>query len=287
MQLEPSGAVKIDKETNDMNMTEHDSCALPLVRRVYALLGRDDGKLKVGDPLPRGWHFILFTPTALQTAIGPDGTPTLPGTVDAPPGLPRRMMGGRRFTFFSDIAIGAEVRRVSEVLSSVEKTGRSGRFMIRTMRQLIYMNGASDPALQEDSDTLFRAPASETAAADTSMKEPPREADVRETIAIDETMLFRYSACTFNAHRIHYDQPYTTQVEGYPALVVNAGLTVLLLRELGARLMTGPIHTMSTRNSAPLYCGTRVALCARKRDGGVTLWAEDERQRVCAEVELG
>ena len=109
---------------------------------------------------------------------------------------------------------------------------------------------------------------------------------MREQVAIDETMLFRYSACTFNAHRIHYDQPYTTRAEGYPALVVNAGLTVLLLRELGVRLMGTPLHTMFTRNGRPIYCGTRIHLCARQVDNGYDLWAEDEQRRVCAEVAL-
>ena len=256
------------------------------MRRVYALLGQDDSKVRTGDPLPRGWHFILFTPTAPQTIIGPDGTPVRQGESDAPADLPRRMMGGRRFAFFSDIPVGADVRRTSEVLSSAEKTGRSGRFMIRTTRQLIYVNGASEPALQEDSDTLFRAPAAESPAGESSAAEPERPADRRELATIDETMLFRYSACTFNAHRIHYDQPYTTAKEGYPALVVNAGLTVLLLRELGTRLMTGPIGSMFTRNGRPIYCGSTVRLCARKGDGVLHLWVENEQRQVCAEVEL-
>src|SRR4029453_8252826 len=112
------------------------------------------------------------------------------------PDLPRRMMGGRRFTFFHDIPIGADVRRTSEVLSSVEKSGRSGRFMIRTTRTLIYAAGATEPALQEDFDTLFRAPASERDGAEAAAQ-AERAADVREKVAIDETMLFRYSACTF------------------------------------------------------------------------------------------
>ena len=265
---------------------EHDNCALPLVRRVYALLGQDDSRVRTGDPLPRGWHFILFTPTAPQTMIGPDGTPMRQGEPDAPADLPRRMMGGRRFTFFHDIPIGANVRRTSEVLSSVEKNGRSGRFMIRTTRTLIHAGGAREPALQEDFDTLFRAPASESAGAEAAAAQAERAADVREKVAIDETMLFRYSACTFNAHRIHYDQPYTTKKEGYPALVVNAGLTVLLLRELGVRLFKAPLGSMATRNGRPIYCGTSIQLCARAVDNGYDLWAEDEHRNVCAEVAL-
>jgi 3-methylfumaryl-CoA hydratase len=266
---------------------EHDNCALPLVRRVYALLGRDDSRVRTGDALPRGWHFVLFTPTAPQTAIGPDGTAMRQGGPDAPADLPRRMMGGRRFTFFSDIPIGADVRRTSEVVSSAEKTGRSGRFMIRTTRTLIHVGDAKEPALQEDFDTLFRAPASDSAPTEAATAPAqPRAADVRETVKIDETMLFRYSACTFNAHRIHYDQPYTTGTERYPALVVNAGLTVLLLRELGVRLMKSPLQSMSTRNGRPIYCGTSVTLCAKAVDNGYDLWAEDEQTSVCAEVTL-
>ena len=91
------------------------------------------------------------------------------------------MMGGRRFTFFSDIPIGADVRRTSEVLSSVEKNGRSGRFMIRTTRTLIYVGGAKEPALQEDFDTLFRAPASESAGAEASPAPVERPADLEST----------------------------------------------------------------------------------------------------------
>lgn len=265
---------------------EYDNCALPLVRRVYALLGQDDSRVRTGDPLPRGWHFILFTPTTAQHALGADGTPMAEGPSDVPADLPRRMMGGRRFTFFHDIPIGAGVRRVSEVVSSTTKNGRSGRFMVRTTRQLIYLDGNSEPALQEDTDSLFREAAKEGAPAAPPVNEAERVADRREQVTIDETMLFRYSACTFNAHRIHYDQPYATTTEGYPALVVNAGLTVLLLRDLGRRLNDAPIRGMSTRNIRPIYCGNRIHLCARAVDNGHDLWAEDEQRSVCAEVAL-
>jgi 3-methylfumaryl-CoA hydratase len=264
---------------------DHDNCALPLVRRVHALLGRDDSGLRVGDPLPRGWHFILFTPTDPQTIIGADGTPRR-GDSDAPPELPRRMMGGRRFTFFSDIPIGANVTRTTQVLSRAEKSGRSGRFMIQTTRQLITVEGESKPALQEDFDTLFRAPASAEPSGETGAPEPRRDADHRERVTFDETMLFRYSACTFNAHRIHYDHPYTTGVEGYPAVVVNAGLTVLMLREFGLRLNDMPLSSMTTRNGRPLYCGAPLTLCAKLTPDEIQLWAENDRRQICAEVTL-
>jgi 3-methylfumaryl-CoA hydratase len=265
---------------------DHDNCALPLVRRVYALLGKDDSRLRTGDPLPRGWHFILFTPAVAQHALGPDGTPKSNRAAGVPDDLPRRMMGGRRFTFFHDIPVGADVRRVSEVISSTMKHGRSGRFMIQTTRQLIYVDGNTTPALQEDTDGIFRELAPESASAATPAAAPRRHAEASEHVAIDETMLFRYSACTFNAHRIHYDQPYTTGVEGYPAVVVNAGLTVLLLRDFGQRLNDAPLGSMTTRNGRPIYCGTRIRLCATAVEGGHDLWAEDADGNVCAEVTL-
>lgn len=266
---------------------EHDNCALPLVRRVCALLGQDDTGFRSGDPLPRGWHFILFTPTAAQASLNRDGTPAPIGASDIPDGFPRRMMGGRRFTFLGDIPIGANVRKVSEVIGSSEKNGKSGRFLVRTTRQLIYVEGQSDPVLQEDMDTLFREAVSKDAAKPAAASAPePRKADHRETVAVDETMLFRYSACTFNAHRIHYDHPYTTGVEKYPALVVNAGVSVLLLREFGIRLSGMTPRTMFTRNGAPLFCGRDITLCAKSVDGGLNLWAENAEGQVCAEVEL-
>lgn len=266
---------------------EHDNCALPLVRRVCALLGQNDTQFRMDDALPRGWHFILFTPTTGQTTLSRDGTPAPIGASDIPDGFPRRMMGGRRFTFMSDIPIGANVRKTSEVISSSEKSGKSGRFLVRTTRQLIYVEGKSDPVLQEDMDTLFREAASAEPARSTPAILPePRKADHREIVHVDEKMLFRYSACTFNAHRIHYDQPYTTGVEKYPALVVNAGISVLLLRELGIRLTGMVPRAMSTRNGAPLYCGTGITLCAKTVDGGLNLWAENPQGQVCAEVEL-
>jgi 3-methylfumaryl-CoA hydratase len=265
---------------------DFDNCALPLVRRVHALLGRDDSRVRTGDPLPQGWHFILFTPTISQTLLGTDGAPAKKGLAFEPASMPRRMMGGRRITFLADIPIGADLRRVSEVVSAIPKSGKSGRFTIVTTRQLFYVGDATAPALQEDSDTMFREPASASAPASDALPPAARQADHREAVAIDETMLFRYSACTFNAHRIHYDHPYATGIEGYPALVVNAGLTVLLLREFARGLGDSPLASMATRNVNPIYCGTTVTLCARVGTDGYELWAEDDRGRVCAEVVL-
>lgn len=274
--------------TSSATVEEHDNCALPLVRRVCALLGQDDTPFRIGDALPRGWHFILFTPTAAQDTLNPDGTPAAIAAADIPARFPRRMMGGRRFTFLSDIPIGADVRRVSEVIASSEKSGRSGRFLVRTTRQLIYVDGKSDPVLQEDMDTLFREAARDAPPKTDGASEPSvrRDADHREHVQADETMLFRYSACTFNAHRIHYDHPYTTGVEKYPKLVVNAGISILLLREFGMRISPMTLRTMSTRNGAPLYCGDEFTLCAKAVDGGLNLWAENHQGQVCAEVEL-
>lgn len=265
---------------------DFDNCALPLVRRVYALLGQDDTKVRTGDPMPRGWQFILFTPMVPQHQLGPDGAPTGSGLVIGPEGMPRRMMGGRRITFFSDIPIGADLRRVSEVVSTTEKSGRSGRFAVVTTRQLIHVGDSMSPALQEDTDTIFREPAAASGTAAEAAPAPARQAGLRESVTIDPTMLFRYSACTFNAHRIHYDHPYATGTEGYPGLVVNGGLTVLLLREYARKVGDFVPMAMTSRNIRPVYCGTTIQLCALKTAEGIALWAEDAQGYVCAEVTL-
>ncbi|HEX4170115.1 MAG TPA: hypothetical protein VHZ55_32010 [Bryobacteraceae bacterium] len=269
----------------------YDNVSLSLARRVCALLNRDGNAIRMGDPLPRGWQFMLFTPLAPQTSLGQDGTPAAAGEVHipTPPEFPRRMMGGRRLAFFGDIPIGADVRRVSEVISANLKTGKTGRFVVATTRHKIFVGDAKEPALQEDSDGIFREAAGAVRApAVLAAGPPPRQARHSETVVTDPTMLFRYSAVHFNTHRIHYDYPYATDVECYPGLVVNAGLSVLMLRDFAARLGEKPFRNMTSRNVGPLYCGEEFTLCANETPGGgFELWAEDSKGRAAAEVILG
>src|SRR5579875_926226 len=132
-----------------------DLCALPLVRRLAALLDRDPDAFRHGDPLPTGWHMILFTPLAPQGRLGPDGHPLL-GDVLPPLDLPRRMLGGRRTRFHASVPIGAAVRRVSEIVRIEPKQGRSGRLVLVTIQHRIHVGGGDGPAIVEDQDVIYR-----------------------------------------------------------------------------------------------------------------------------------
>ncbi len=260
-----------------------DLCALPLVQRLAALLDRDPADYRNGDELPQGWHVILFTPQTRQSGLGPDGHPASGGLL-APAGLPRRMLGGRRTRFDAPIRIGAEVTRISEVVAFEEKQGRSGRLAVATIRHSIAETGQSRPAVIEEQDVIYREAADGLPAVSAAAEpERPDPAHTR-TFTPDTMLLFRYSAVTFNAHRIHYDYPYATGPEGYPGLIVNGGLTALLLLEMVKAIAGKPMTDIKMRNRRPLICDHRAKLCAAPSGDGWLLWAEDELGRMALEA---
>lgn len=260
---------------------EEERCALALARRAAVLLDRDPAGLAEGQPLPRGWHFALFAPLVSQGGLGADGyTP--------PPALglsrPRLMLGGRRTRFAGELPIGALLRRRRTLLAESRKQGRSGPLVVQTRRHEIFLAGAAQPALVEEEDLIYR----ETPEAPAPPPPPgrPRPAAHAEARVPDEVLLQRYCLLTFNAHRIHYDLPYARQVEHYPGLVVNGGLTALLLLDLHRRLGGAPPAELAVRNLAPLYCGRRLTLKAAPEAAGWRLWAEDDEDRSAVEMEI-
>ncbi|WP_158743803.1 acyl-CoA dehydrogenase [Acidisphaera sp. L21] len=260
-----------------------DVCALPLVRRIAALLDRDPAAFRNGDTLPLGWHMILFTPDALQSALGVDGHPVEGGMVAPPSSYPRRMLGGRRTLFTAPLHIGATLRRVSEVTAFEEKHGRSGRLAVATVRHAIFANG--EAAVVEDQDVIFREPAGTASEPRAAADEPERPTPTHErSVTPDPVMLFRYSAITFNAHRIHYDAAYATGPEGYPGLIVNGGLTALLLLELLKHSAGRDLTSLDVRNRRPLICGRPARLCVAPAAAGWTMWAEDDHGRIALEA---
>lgn len=262
-----------------MTETMHDVCALPLVQRLAAMLDRDPLVFRTGDTLPRGWHVAMFNAATPQAELRPDGLAGL-GVTLPELGLPRIMAAGRRTMWHGDVAIGAAVRRDSRIADVVEKQGRSGRFAIVTIEHRI---SAEALALVEEQDYVMREPDPGGPATPPHAAEP-RPAAAERSLVPDETMLLRYCAVTFNAHRIHYDFPYATDTEGYPALVVNGGIPILALLEL-YRSQAGrePAHIV-LRNLAPLFCGRSMRLCANSSDAGWQLWAEDDGGRLAVEM---
>ena len=272
-----------------VDITE-DVCALPLVRRLAALLDHDPDTLREGDALPHGWHVTMFNPPQRQSQLRHDGAAGV-GVVLPDIGLPRLMLGGRQIHFFGEIPIGARVRRESRQGEVRIKQGRSGRFALVNVEHRLFVGSAAEPVLIESNDYVLReaGTAISTAAAapaGAAGAVPPRVTpDAVRTIVPDEAMLFRYSAITDNPHRIHFDQPYATGVEGYPALVVNGSLPAMFLLDMFRAAAGREIHTFDSRNAAPLLCGRPLRLCIFKADNGWRLWAEDDQGRAAFEAQ--
>jgi 3-methylfumaryl-CoA hydratase len=256
-----------------------DVCALPLVRRLAAMLDHDPKSWKDGDPLPRGWHVLFFVSDTRQSDLRIDGVSTL-GIPIPDVGLPRLMMGGKRTYFESDIPIGAKLSRSSRVMTLKPKEGQSGKFVVMTIEHQIALLGSSQPVIVEECDYIFREAAkgeTKPTLRQSQSNNQASTASVERSFHPDETLLFRYSALTYNAHRIHFDRPYAEVVEGYRGLVVNGGLTALFLLELFRETASRQPARFSTRNIRPLICGIPIQLKGRSEDNDWVLWAEDEQ----------
>ena len=236
-----------------------------------ATLDRDDAP-GTGDALPPGWHWLYFVDTAPQSALGPDGHAAR-GEFLPPVALPRRMWGGNRLTFHRPLRIGESARRDSEIRSIDQKQGRAGALAFVTVRHSYW--GPDGLALEEDHDIVYREPERLGAAAPEAVP-APCAAVWRRVIEPDPVLLFRYSALTFNGHRIHYDAPYVTEVEGYPGLIVHGPLTATLLLDLLRRERPDAVlRSIHFRARRPLFAGAPLTLEGAPDDDGAQLWALD------------
>ncbi len=241
------------------------------MQRLAATLDRDPTTFHRGSEMPESWYAILFGSIAPESALGPDGhletgdfLPPLHGS--------RRMFGGRRTQFIRPLKIGEMVSRVSTVTRAEPKTGRTGPFTLVTVMHEI--SGPSGLALTEEQDIVYRAAVEAGTVAAQKEAAPATDKPTWSTpIELDPVLLFRYSALTFNAHRIHYDMPYARDVEGYPALVMNGGLTALLLVETARPHLPRPIAAYAARAISPLFVGQRVAFNGRLAGDAAALWA--------------
>ncbi len=250
-----------------------DQVTIPAVQGLAATLDRSDPMPRSGDPLPPGWYSILFPRVVRQSEIGADGHPKR-GDFLPPVPLPRRMFAGRRTTFHAEIRIGDDVCKDSTITSITTKQGRQGPMVFVTVRAAI--SGPRGLAITEEQDIVYRGEP-DPGAPPAPPQPTPGTAVWSNSITPDEVMLFRYSAITFNGHRIHYDHPYVTGVEGYPGLVMNGGLTTLFLYELARAHARGSVVQMNSRNVRPLFANQPIALCGEPgADGGAArLWAMD------------
>jgi len=264
-----------------------DYVTVPAVHRLAATLDRADPMPKAGDPLPVGWHAILFPRVVRHSQVGADGHPTR-GDFLPPVPLPRRMFAGKRTTFAGDLRVGDEVRRESTIQEVNVKQGRSGQIVFVTVKTDI--TSPRGLAIREEQDIVYRGEPDRDAPPPPAQAAPGRAVWSR-TITPDPVLLFRYSALTFNGHRIHYDHRYVTKTEGYPDLVMNGGLTTLLVYELARTHATTPVRCMSSRNVRALFVNRPITLAGEPSADNRTakLWAldQDGALALSAEAEFG
>ncbi len=254
--------------------TDVDYVTIPAVHRLAATLDRDDPMPKFGDPLPIGWHQILFPRVVRHSQIGPDGHPRR-GDFLPPVPLPRRMFAGKRTTFVSDLRVGDEVKRESVIKDVNIKQGRTGQMVFVTVQTDI--TSPRGLAVTEEQDIVYRGDPDPNAPPPPPQPAPGRAVWSR-VVTPDPVLLFRYSALTFNGHRIHYDYPYVTRSEGYPDLVMNGGLTTLLVYELARTHASSPIRYISSRNVRALFVNQPFTVCGDPSPDNKTakLWVVDK-----------
>jgi len=253
--------------------TEDEVTATPAAL-LSATLDREDPEPRtgdpLGDPLPPLWHWLYFLPRHRQSELAADGHARR-GVFLPPVPLPRRMWAGGRFEFHRPLHIGERITRVSRIADVRHKQGRTGDLVFVVVRHEI--SGLERLAVVEEQDLVYRGH-SESAPAPPAA---PSAHSCERTICADDILLFRYSALTFNGHRIHYDRRYAVEAEGYPGLVVHGPLIATLLLDLLRRNLPGAkVSHFSFRAVSPLFDTAPFSVCGRPEGDRVRLWAKNE-----------
>lgn len=252
---------------------QHDVVSAGALERWAATLDRDDPPVAAGDAAPPLSHWILFLPGARHSALGVDGHPARGGFLPPVHHLPRRMWAGGRLRFHAPLRAGMAVTRRSTIADVTQRTGGTGELVFVTVRHEVRESGQEALLLTEEHDIVYRS--AETVAAKAAPEAPAAGAWQRSLVP-DAVMLFRYSALTFNGHRIHYDRDYVTREEGYPGLIVHGPLVATLLLDLVRRQMPqARVKGFSFRAVSPLFDGAAVTLHGQPPDpeGRIALWA--------------
>ena len=249
------------------------------------LLGVPVPDLGKGEGLPPLWHWVYLLDRAPQADLGPDGHPVR-GTLPAPPGPGRRRMwAGGRVRTSGPLRCGEPATKRTRVLAVTEKQGRSGRLTFVTVGVQVLQNGAV--VVDEEQDIVYRNEAAAAAPPSTAaapLREVPAGAGERE-IGISPTVLFRFSALTYNAHRIHYDRDYCRDVEGYPGLLTHGPLQALAMAEAAraAGYPSGPGDLVfDYRLISPLFDHQGLIVRAAREGDAVTTAVRDRSGRVTA-----
>ena len=237
------------------------------LKAIIATFDRPEPAPRPGEAVLPGWHIGYFLPMSRQSKLAADGLPTGTGVLPKVP-LPRRMYAGNRVTFHAPILVGDALSRETELTDLQVREGSTGVLIVTTQTRRI-----STPrglAVVEESDTVFREAVKPGAKSGIPKRdEVPAGLPWRQTFRPDPVVLFRFSALTFNPHRIHYDRPYAMETEGYPGLVVHGPFTQMCLTNFVRDHNPGrTLRTFSMRARAPLFDDAPFELVGRPTEGG-------------------
>lgn len=256
--------------------TAADTVGATPIKALAATLDGPAAPAEIGDAIPPLWHWLYLLPLHRHSEFGPDGHAKRGGFLP-PVQLPRRMWAGSQFEFHHPIRIGDAIERTSTIEDVTEKSGRSGPLIFVRVRHDLHCNGNSDPALTEFHDIVYRS-AKQPSDVEPDPVAPPSGSVWQREIVADDVLLFRYSALTFNAHRIHFDRRYVTEVEGYPGLIVHGPLlATLLIDQIRREQPDADVQTFQFRAIRPTFDLHPFSVHGAPREDNKTihLWAED------------
>ena len=254
------------------------------VRRIAGMLDLDPAGFRLGDRLPPHWFTLFFADVARQGDIGPDGHPQ-PGVFLPPIPLPRRMGAGRRVQILDQLIVGETASKTAEVAAILPKQARTGFITVLTMRHTI-RRGSRVIAVDEF-DAIYREAVKPGEKSGTSTPTPaPAGAAWSVVKHLSSPLVFRYSAVTWNAHRIHYDADYSRDVEGYPNTVQNGGLTMQLLLDAAVAHTPGMLRGFTARLTRPIHVGETITLAGSAPEAGrVRAWVANAEGHECAQLD--
>ena len=255
----------------------HDDCLSVFPANALASSLNDESPFIEGDALPALWHWLYFLSAAKQSELGQDGHPQRGGFLP-PVALPRRMWAGGNLQWHRPLKLGENLRRVSTIQSIEQKQGKTGELVfVKVLHEIFDAMGL---AMQEVHDIVYRDHSRQQGPVPFKVNDMADHShDFSQEIIPDSVLLFRYSALTFNGHRIHYDRQYATEQEGYPGLIVHGPLVATLLAEL-LRKQKPKARWLSFRFKAlaPMIDNQVLRLYGRAIDATTyALWAENDQ----------
>ncbi len=268
-------------------IVEEDVAAQAPLRGLAVTFDRDEQIPGQGESIPPGWHLVYFAQFSRKATLGDDGLPTIGGVLPPMP-FPRRMYAGTELTFHHAVRVGDAVRRETEFTDVSLRSGGTGTLIFATQTRRIFTPRGL--AIVEQGHTVFReeVKAGEKIATPKRNK-PPADTPWLRSITTDPVSLFRYSALTFNPHRIHYDRDYAMRIEGYPGLVVHGPYSQQCLIDLARDQAPGQtLKSFTQRARAPLFDTAPFSIVGRPLDGGkgAELWALTPEGTIAMEVTL-